>query len=695
MCMAFWNKLFKKQEEKNRFVHPTKDNVEMIDVAVGKEETMGTICDKKEYSPCFSLLTEEEQRCVVEFICPITDKWQIMNLKLAYGVRIEKDNLLMVSYRTVNERDKNSDKTFYHRHFVILSDVGCSEVYYTSKNLHDEGSLIYSVPSELEEPLKQAMDFHRNWSAHKEYKKACKERGIDLMKLNNMLRAPLFKKYEVYEEEQKKLKAEQKKCVSIESEVDAKALFFACQPYYKLKEEYTEETVENFEKYATGDKKKEWVIEECKNVLSEIIQGNRENIYDKLDKINGRCSYFLGVASDVLASDYTKACKVLFESGEKRFVVCIHTYLSYLLNSQNPAVTVELMDMTEKHYKEEYPEEYAHGSIASHPQKFKSICCMLRGKIRELAPADYSKGFRFVLTSEDILRTIIIGYRNMYNDEAAVKESIAELNCAYGVENDEWFLTARNNVTDSYILQNWDRFWFVTLHKETGEIMEFRCRREAEDGSFVADYYDDSVKEHWDILVEAVEFYRNIPERKQFFEAYSQEHDGESISELLKSSHKGVLTKFKRHYEKEYKRLNGNPLKDVLLKVVDLCEEKAPVYGYKNTKIGKPATEEEIQAWEQEQGILLPECYKNFVRFANGIQFFGSSEYISGVQGLNPSDEYLGADYIHLGEMIGDGTAICMSKASGKVYIADHREYEDKGDFAEFLEYFLDFLKAV
>ena len=693
--MAFWDKLFKKQEEKNIFVQSTKDNVEMIDLSVGKDEAMGTICDNKEYSPCFSLLTEEEQKYVIEFIRPVTDKWQIMNLKLAYGVRMESENILMVSYRTVNERDKNSGKTIYHRHFVILMDTGCSEVYYTSENLHDEGSLIYSVPSELEEPLKQAMDFYRNWPAHKEYEKACKERGVDLMKLNNMLREPLFKEYEVYEEEQKKLKAEQKKSVSIESEADAKSLFFACQPYHKLKEEYTEETVKAFEKYATGDKKKEWVIEECKNVLSEIIQGNRENIYEKLEKINGRCSYFLGVASDVLAEDYTKACKALFDSDEKRFVVCIHTYLSYLLNSQNSAVAVELMDMTEKHYKENYPEEYEHGGIDTHPQKFKSVCCMLRGKIREQSEADKSKGFFFTLTSEETLRAIVISYRNKYNDDAAVKESIAELNCGYGVENDEWFLTARNSMADSYMLHNWDRLWFVALHKNTGEVMEFRCRREAEDGGLVADYYGGSSKEHWSVLAEAVEFYRNIPERKQFFEAYSKEHNGESIDELMKSSHKGLLAKFKRHYEKEYKRLNGNPLKDVLRKVVDLCEEKAPIYGYKNTKIDKPATEEEIQSWEQEHGMVLPENYKHFVRFANGIQFFGNSEYISGLQGLNPPDEYLGADYIHLGEMIGDGTIICMSKTSGKVYIADHGEYEDKGDFAEFLEYFLDFLHAV
>ena len=48
-----------------------------------------------------------------------------------------------------------------------------------------------------------------------------------------------------------------------------------------------------------------------------------------------------------------------------------------------------------------------------------------------------------------------------------------------------------------------------------------------------------------------------------------------------------------------------------------------------------------------------------------------------------------------LGEMIGDGTMICISKSDGHVYIVDHGEYEDKGEFSDFLVYFLDFLEGI
>lgn len=645
--MAFWDKIFKRNREDTNISNAPVQNLE-----------------KKNYHVFFSLSTEEEQNRVKEFIRPITDKWQVMNLKLAYGVRVEKEDLFLLSYRTFNEREKDTGKTLYHRCFVILHNGECFEASYSSDNMHDEGMLSYSVPDAFAEPLKQAFDYYRNWTLHKEFEKACKEQipSVDLMQINNSLKAPLLKEYEKYDAEQKKLTLSQRKA---------------------------------FEQYATSEKKKEWVIEECKQVLQGIIKGDREKIYDKLEKINGRCSYFLGASSDVLAEDYTKACKALFESGEERFVVCIHTYLSYLQNSQNPAVAKELLDMTERYYKEKYPKEYDHGSIASHPQKFRSVCCMLRGKMRELSIPDNVEGFQFVLTTQDTLRQMVLWYRNKYNDDAAVKESIAELNCAYGVENDQLFLTARCSDADSYFHHDWDRYWFVAVLKETGEVMEVRCKREAEDGSFVADYYSGSAKEYWSFLSSAIEYYRNRHERKLFFDAYSADHDGTQIEDLMKSSHKGLLSKFKRHYEKEFKRVKGNPLEKTLLKMVDLCEEKGPVYGYKNTVIGKPATDEEIAMWEEEHGIALSDNYKHFLKFANGVQFFGSSEFISGLQGLKPSDEYLEADYIQMGEMIGDGTMICMSKSNGRVYIEDHGEYEDKGDFADFLEYFIDFLEGI
>ena len=653
--------------------------------------------EKKSYIFKFMLTDEETQKRVLDYVRPITSDLDIINLQLVYGVKEQESGLLLLRRKSSQRRDGQTGQTYYTTHFLALTQDKICDVSYTTDNLRDEGNLTYDIPSEQEDIIKQALNFWRNWPAHKEFERACSEAtpGFVISKLNNELCKPLRKELKVYQEEQEKLKASQKKHMEMTCEEDAKQLFFLCNTdcHRKMKEDYDVATVKAFEQYGSREKKQEWVIEECSHILQNIIDGDREKIYEKLEKVDGRCRYWLAAESEQLVPLYTKACEVLWESGEERFVVCIHSFLQNLKNSMNPACVAELLDRTEKYYIEKYPQEYERGGIASHPGKFKQICCELRSRMRELAPSENIRGFRFVLTNQEDLRNIILWYRNKYNDDTAVKESVAELNCAYGVENDEVFLAALDDVADQSMLQSWDRFSFVGILRATGEVMEVRCKRELADGGFVRDYCAGPVKEHWELLTDAMEYYRNRSARKAFFEAYEKEY-GEDILKLKAEARKGLLTKFKRHYEKEYKRTSGNPLAKQLVQLIDLCEERGGAYGYKNTVFGKPATAEEIEAWENTHGLCLPQDYKQFLQFANGGHFFGDSESIFGLQGLREQDEFLEADYIHLGNMIGDGTMICMSKSSGKVYIMDHGEYEDKGTFEDFLEYFVDFLSG-
>ncbi len=702
--MSFWNKLFKGPKEKDinkkQKIEQTEGQIKIpISLPTQAENTVSCTLEVKKYDLSFSLSSEEEQRRIVDFIRPVTNQWQLMSLQLSYGVRVKDADLFMVRYRMEDKQVEGTDKALHMTYFVVIHAGKCFEASYTSDNMRDEGELVFDVPKEYEEPLKQAMDYYRDWQKHKAFKQACiaQEPSVDVLQLNNILRKPLFDEYEVYEAALKKQKLAQRKSFEVNSEEAAKELFFLCQPdYYRtMRKNYTEETVKAYEKYATSEKEREWVIEECKQILTDIYKGNREKIYDKMKEINGRCGYSLGTYSDALAEAYTNACKVLFESKEERFVECICGYLSFIINSQNPFVVKELLDMTEKYYKEKYPEEYERGSFGSNPYKFKSICCELRGRMKELSPVNNTEGFQFVLTEKDTLRQIILWYRKKYNDDEAVKECIAELNCAYGVENNELFLTALDSVADASIINPNDRLSFVAILRKTGEVTEFCCKRQAQDGGFVADYYGDLEKEHWALLVCAMDFYRNQREREVFFENYIKEHDGETIADLMKKSHKGLLTKFKRHYEKEYKRVNGNPLAKTLLKLVDLCEKRGAIDGYKNIVIEKPATLEEITAWEQENNISLSESYKQFLSFANGVCLSGISDCIYGLQKINPSVEHLDPDYINIGETIGDGTMICMSKTNGNVYTEDHGKYDDRGDFAEFLKDYLELLEEI
>ena len=62
-----------------------------------------------------------------------------------------------------------------------------------------------------------------------------------------------------------------------------------------------------------------------------------------------------------------------------------------------------------------------------------------------------------------------------------------------------------------------------------------------------------------------------------------------------------------------------------------------------------------------------------------------------GLDEIEISNEYIEPDYMVIGEIIGDGTSLCLSKSTGKAYIEDHGEYECKGDFKELLDYVIEF----
>ena len=56
---------------------------------------------------------------------------------------------------------------------------------------------------------------------------------------------------------------------------------------------------------------------------------------------------------------------------------------------------------------------------------------------------------------------------------------------------------------------------------------------------------------------------------------------------------------------------------------------------------------------------------------------------------IGESNKYLDDDYFHIGNVIGDGTMICMSKSTGKIYIYDHGKYNEIGNFESLIDWII------
>jgi len=198
--MAFWNRLwdglYEKAKESNTLSQPIQDNSE------------------KGYRPYFSLLTDEERVRAIKSISPITETGQITDIQLAYGVRVENEQLVLINYRVITEKIQETGKMLYHRHFIALYGERCCNAHYTSDNEREAGELIYSVPEIFTKdayteklyagPLRVAMSFYRLWPMHKAFEKACKEnQGVDVSLIIKATRIMLHEDLEKYMKEQK------------------------------------------------------------------------------------------------------------------------------------------------------------------------------------------------------------------------------------------------------------------------------------------------------------------------------------------------------------------------------------------------------------------------------------------------------------------------------------------------------------
>ena len=110
---------------------------------------------------------------------------------------------------------------------------------------------------------------------------------------------------------------------------------------------------------------------------------------------------------------------------------------------------------------------------------------------------------------------------------------------------------------------------------------------------------------------------------------------------------------------------NNNSLKEQIKVIVSICEELAEDYGDDASWFNPPATEEEISKWEEEKGIVIPDSYKEWLRFSNGSQLLSNSAKFSSLNGMvvNAEEKYL-EDFVIIGHLCGDGELLCFSKST-------------------------------
>ncbi|MDE6539181.1 MAG: SMI1/KNR4 family protein [Ruminococcus sp.] len=100
-----------------------------------------------------------------------------------------------------------------------------------------------------------------------------------------------------------------------------------------------------------------------------------------------------------------------------------------------------------------------------------------------------------------------------------------------------------------------------------------------------------------------------------------------------------------------------------------------------------PATEKEISDWEKQNGITIPEQYREWLLLTKHAYIYG------GYFELFFPEVYNNCDYVFIGDIIGDGECLYFSKTDGAMYRdfeGEITEYKDFDDFLAYLEIMLE-----
>jgi hypothetical protein len=123
-------------------------------------------------------------------------------------------------------------------------------------------------------------------------------------------------------------------------------------------------------------------------------------------------------------------------------------------------------------------------------------------------------------------------------------------------------------------------------------------------------------------------------------------------------------------------------LEEEIKTIVELCNALQDDY---ESRFFEPVDENVMRQWENENKIMIPELYKEWLRFSNGAVIRGALAHFYGVEGFEVNNPNYPEDCVMIGDLIGDGERLAFSKTTGKILRINHGRCREYNDFVSFL----------
>lgn len=121
----------------------------------------------------------------------------------------------------------------------------------------------------------------------------------------------------------------------------------------------------------------------------------------------------------------------------------------------------------------------------------------------------------------------------------------------------------------------------------------------------------------------------------------------------------------------------NNSLTKEITKVVELCHKLEPEYLNVTAKFNEPISEEELAKWENDNGIMIPESCKDWLRFSNGSDILNGLMVSYRLSDFIIECDDMSKNLVVIGNVIYGGKFICFSKETKKIILEDHGNLEE------------------
>ncbi len=141
----------------------------------------------------------------------------------------------------------------------------------------------------------------------------------------------------------------------------------------------------------------------------------------------------------------------------------------------------------------------------------------------------------------------------------------------------------------------------------------------------------------------------------------------------------------------------NNSLTERIKSIVELSKQLVEDFGEGAFKFESPISNEELESWEKENGISIPESYKDWLRFSKSSEIDrGSAIFYEPKDFITDNDKKaydVPDECVVIGELGGWGVSVCFYAETGEIMYVDHCDICRDLDFGDILDWVIDRLK--